>query len=84
MKINRLFRKINRLFMKINAPFMIMNSTFIFMNVAFIKRLAVSYSFCCTSISWNVSMMSPCWMSLKFTSEMPHSKFVATSLTSSL
>ena len=42
------------------------------------------YSFCCTSISVNVSMMSPCWMSLKLTRLMPHSKLAATSFTSSL
>lgn len=39
---------------------------------------------CLTSISMNVSRMSPCWISLKLTREIPHSKLVATSLTSSL
>ena len=43
-----------------------------------------SYSFCSTSISVKVSMISPTWMSLKFTSEIPHSRPVATSLASSL
>ncbi len=42
------------------------------------------HSFCSTSISVKVSMISPTWMSLKLTSEIPHSKPVATSLASSL
>lgn len=42
------------------------------------------YSFCSTSISVNVSMMSPSRMSLKLTRLIPHSKPVGTSLTSSL
>ena len=42
------------------------------------------HSFCSTSISVKVSMMSPTWISLKLTSEIPHSRPVATSLASSL
>ena len=41
-------------------------------------------SFCSTSISVKVSMMSPCCMSLKLTRLKPHSSPAATSLASSL
>ena len=44
----------------------------------------VLYSFCSTSISVKVSIMSPTSMSPQLTSEMPHSRPVATSLASSL
>ena len=47
-------------------------------------RLRIVYSFCSISISVKVSMISPSWMSLKLTSESPHSKPEATSFTSSL
>jgi hypothetical protein len=42
------------------------------------------YNFCCTSMTVKVSMISPSRMSLKLTRLIPHSKPVATSLTSSL
>ena len=48
------------------------------------SQLLIPQSFCSTSISVKVSMMSPCCMSLKFTRLMPHSSPAATSLASSL
>ena len=45
--------------------------------------LLSDYSFCCTTISVNVSMMSPSRVSLKLTRLIPHSNPVGTSFTSS-
>ena len=49
-----------------------------------LTQLVGLYSFCSTSISVKVSMISPTSMSPKLTSEIPHSRPVATSLASSL
>ena len=53
-------------------------------DVCILYVFGMYYRVCLTSISVKVSRISPCMMSLKLTSEIPHSKLAATSLTSSL